>query len=93
MSLIEWVNVLLIAAGVAVLAYDGYLEVFTVRDTISRWYQRKFKRWQDWLIFAAGEVAMLLLMWFAGIWPETVVVWSGFWGHLTIANKERFGEK
>jgi len=89
---LEVINWVLIAAGVAVLAYDGCIEVFTKKDTISEWYQRKFKRWQDWLIFAGGEVVLLLLLWFAGIWAETIIVWSGFWGHVTVANKERFGE-
>jgi len=92
MSLMWWINIVLIAAGVAVLAWDGYIDAFTVGDTISEWYQRQFKRKTDWLIFAAGEVAMLLLLWFAGIWAETIIVWSGFWGHVTVANKERFGE-
>lgn len=83
------VNNLLLIIGIALLLYDGVLEM-RGRTTISRWYQKLFPRWVDWIVFVGGMVFLMALpSWIA---REILLVWAGFWGHITIANKERYGE-
>ena len=83
------VNSLLLYGGICLLIYDGYLEL-TGRTTISRWYQRLFPRLIDWILFAGGMILLMSLP--SWVIREVLLVWAGFWGHITIANKERYGE-
>ena len=83
------VNNLLIIIGICLLIYDAVLEV-AGETTISRGYQKLFPRWVDWILFAGGMVLLMSLPdW---IDRRVLLVWAGFWGHVTIANKERYGE-
>lgn len=81
------VNQVLIIWGVVILLFDAVLELDD-NTTISRWYQRLFPRWVDWVIFVLGMIGLMMLPdW---IYTETKIIWAGFWGHITIANKERY---
>jgi len=82
-------NYILLFTGIGLSIYDGILEL-TGKTTISRWYQKLFPRWADWVFFVCGISGLIVLS--AYIDPRILIVWAGFWGHITIANKERYGE-
>lgn len=84
-------NYVLIAIGIAILVFDGWLEL-SGRDTISRAYQRLLKTKWDWVVFGAG---MVFVCWFMPDWIDkrVLAVYAAFFGHVVISNRERYGEK
>ena len=85
-------NYIIAAIGIVILIYDGYL-ASKDRLTISQWCQGFFPPGIDWGIGVGGWIVLCVIKHY---WPEfdfTLAVFiSGFWGHIWIANKERYGK-
>ena len=85
-------NYVIAILGVAILIYDGYL-ASKDKTTISQWCQALFPPVIDWIIGVVGWIGLCVIKHY---WPEfdfTLGVFiAGFWGHIWIANRERYGE-
>jgi len=83
-------NYIIAAIGVAILIYDGWL-ASKDKTTISQWCQVLFPSYIDWIIGISGWIGLCVVKYF---WPEfnftLGVIISGFWGHIWLANKERW---
>lgn len=84
-------NYIIVVICVVILIYDGYLAVKD-HTTISQWCQKLFPPAVDWGIGVAGWVLLCFIKkWFPEFDFTLAVFIAGFWGHIWIANKERYG--
>ena len=67
---------LLITIGLAVLH----------KTTLSQRAQTLLPRWADWIVGVVGWIVLCLLP----LDRSLSIFWAGFWGHIWIANKERY---
>ncbi len=86
------INYILLIAGIAGLATTITLAA-KGKMTLSQRAQTLAPRGVDWVIGLGGWTGLL---WMHDAWgpidPILLVFWAGFWGHIWIANKERYGE-
>ena len=86
-------NHLLLIVGIGLLIYDLIL-VLQDKTTISQWCQGLFPRGIDWIIGIGGWALIILTK---AYWYDLdfalSVVWAGFWGHIWLANRERYGKE
>jgi len=54
--------------------------------TLSQLAQTLCPRWLDWIIGIGGFIVLCCIP----ISKPIAVFWAGFWGHIWIANKERY---
>ena len=84
-------NYVLLILGIGLLIYDGILAAKD-KTTISQACQKLFPRGIDWGIGIGGWFALILAKayWYPELDFALSVIWAGFWGHIWIANKERY---
>lgn len=80
--ILDWIFILV---GVAGLTLTGLLAVVD-EMTVSQRAQALLPRWADWLVGIGGMLALCFLP----LSKPVAVFWAGFWGHIWIANKERY---
>jgi len=83
-------NSIFLIVGIAGLITTSYLAVVD-KMTLSQRAQALFPRKIDWFIGVGGMIGLCVIK---NHHPEfdfsLAVFWSGFWGHIWIANKERY---
>ena len=85
-------NWIIAIIGIIILVYDGIL-AFKDETTISQWCQRLFPRSIDWAIGIGGWIVLCIIKYYWPVLDFTLGVFlAGFWGHIWIANKERYGD-
>lgn len=75
--------------GIFGLCTTGALAILK-KKTLSERAQGLLPMWADWIVGIAGMIGLCLLYSFAGLDGNLCIVWSGFWGHIWISNKERW---
>ncbi len=86
------INYILLYTGIAGLTATIILSV-AGKLTISQRAQKIVPRWIDWCIGIGGGVVLCgLKERFPELDPRLMVFWALFWGHIWIANRERYGE-
>ncbi len=85
-------NYIFLIVGIAGLITTATLSIMG-KKTLSQQAQALFPRPVDWVIGICGMIGLCIIKHFC---PEfdfaLAVFWSGFWGHIWIANRERYGE-
>jgi len=83
-------NLLFLIVGIAGLVTTGYLAIVG-EVTLSQRTQALFSRKVDWFIGVGGMLGLCVIKHYCDTFDFTLAVfWSGFWGHIWIANKERY---
>ena len=87
-------NNIILIIGIGLLIYDLIL-VLQDKTTISQWCQGLFPRGIDWIIGIGGCVLVCLTKayWYRELDFNLVAVWLLFWGHIWLANRERYGKE
>lgn len=84
-------NYIIALIGIAILFYD-YKLYSKGKKTISARCQELFKPGVDWCIGVGGWIGLCIVKYFYPEFDFTLGVFiAGFWGHIWIANKERYG--
>lgn len=84
-------NYVIALIGIAILAYDNWLS-YEGRMTISQRVQELAPPVIDWVIGIGGWIGLCILKHYRPEFDFTLGVFiAGFWGHMWIANKERYG--
>jgi hypothetical protein len=85
-------NYIFLAAGITGLVVTVYLSVVGEK-TLSQRAQALAPRWLDWII-GVGVVGIFCFLqeWYLHLNIWLFAYWCMFWGHIWIANKERYGD-
>ncbi len=89
--MIDLFNWIFLIAGIAGLSITAYLEL-TGQMTLSQRAQALFPRWIDWIIGLGGYAILCGLQPYIQLHDWIFGGWLLFWGHIWIANKERYGD-
>ncbi len=79
-------NCIFFYIGIVALMTTSLLAVGKL-PTISQRAQALLPRWADWIVGVGGMIA---LAFFIPIDCRLKVFWAGFWGHVWLANRERY---
>ncbi len=83
--MIDLTNWLFLIVGVAGLITTSVLSILK-KPTLSQRAQALAPRWIDWIIGIGGFIVLCFLP----LDKSLSIFWAGFWGHIFIANKERY---
>ena len=82
-------NLIFLYVGVAGLITTGTLAIVK-KATISQRAQALLPRWADWIVGIGGVLALCYFQPDLQLDPWIFGYWCMFWGHIWIANKERY---
>ena len=83
-------NYVIAIIGIAILFYDGWL-ASEGKPTISQTCQGFFPPAIDWCVGVAGWIALCVIKRYWEGFDFTLGIFiAGLWGHVWIANKERY---
>ena len=82
-------NYAFLVVGIAGLITTGVLAILK-KPTLSQRAQALYPRWLDWIIGIVGVGVLCFLQPYHHLNIWLFGYWCCFWGHIWIANKERY---
>ena len=82
-------NLIFLIVGIVGLITTIVLSIMG-KDTLSQRAQALCRRWVDWIIGIAGVGLLCFLQRYIHLNTWLFGYWCCFWGHIWIANKERY---